>query len=268
MSNLRFAPLQIVGLGHPATTHSDKIDYISVEEDYVGDPACFSERLMRLPEDGQPYRPSVALPDIAAQIPPSREIIEVVITASAMKLNPGFIEACREITARAATPVEFHFMSGVPICLALARMRDAIVRALPGAVVHGFHDYAGYMARVNRSDLFLSPFPFGNTNGIVDALTLGLPGICRRGPEVFECIDGAIFERVDMPAWTTAENTEDYITAAVRMIDGHKERTALRQRLIETRAVKRCFEGRPQAFAEHVLKLMRESTNQRVEVPA
>ncbi len=263
MSNLRIAPLQIAGLGHPATTHSDKIDYVSVEEDYVGDPACFSERLMMLPKDGQPYRPSVALPDIVAEIPPSRETLEVVVTASAMKLNPGFLQACREIGARAATPVEFHFMSGMPSGLPLERMREVIGRALPGAIVHGFHDYASYLARVNRSDLFLSPFPFGNTNGIVDALTLGLPGVCKRGPEVFERIDGALFERVGMPSWTTAESVEDYIAAAVRMIDAHAERTALRQSLIDTRAVERCFEGRPQAFGENVLKRVRENRRNR-----
>ncbi|MFM0752778.1 glycosyl transferase family 1 [Paraburkholderia strydomiana] len=259
MSNLRVAPLQIAGLGHPATTHSDKIDYVSVEEDYVGDPACFSERLMKLPKDGQPYRPSVALPEISARIPPARETLEVVITASAMKLNPGFLAACREIGARAATPVEFHFMSGVPAGLALDQMREVIGRAVPGAVVHEFCQYADYLERVNRSDLFLSPFPFGNTNGIVDALTLGLPGVCKRGPEVFERIDGALFERVGMPPWTTADNVEGYIAAAVRMIDGHDERTALRQRLIDTRAVERCFEGRPEAFAESALALMLES---------
>jgi hypothetical protein len=259
MSNLRVAPLQIAGLGHPATTHSDKIDYVSVEEDYVGDPACFSERLMKLAKDGQPYRPSVALPEISARIPPARETLEVVITASAMKLNPGFLAACREIGARAATPVEFHFMSGVPAGLALDQMREVIGRAVPGAVVHEFCQYADYLERVNRSDLFLSPFPFGNTNGIVDALTLGLPGVCKRGPEVFERIDGALFERVGMPPWTTADNVGGYIAAAVRMIDGHDERTALRQRLIDTRAVERCFEGRPEAFAESALALMLES---------
>jgi hypothetical protein len=259
MSNLRVAPLQIAGLGHPATTHSDKIDYVSVEEDYVGDPACFSERLMKLPKDGQPYRPSVALPEISARIPSARTTLEVVITASAMKLNPGFLAACREIGARAATPVEFHFMSGVPAGLALDQMREVIGRAIPGAVVHEFCQYAGYLQRVNRSDLFLSPFPFGNTNGIVDALTLGLPGVCKRGPEVFERIDGALFERVGMPSWTTADNVEGYIAAAVRMIEGHDERTALRQRLIDTRAVERCFEGRPEAFAESALALMLES---------
>ncbi|MEA3085621.1 MAG: hypothetical protein QOC89_3318 [Paraburkholderia sp.] len=257
MSNLRVAPLQIAALGHPATTHSDKIDYISVEEDYVGDPACFSEPLMKLPKDGQPYRPSVALPDIVARIPPPRETLQVVITASAMKLNPGFLDACRAIGERAATPVEFHFMSGVPSGLPFDHLRDVIARALPGAVVHDFHDYAMYLARVNESDLFLSPFPFGNTNGIVDALTLGLPGVCKRGPEVFEQIDGALFERVGMPSWITTDSVEAYIIAAVRMIDQHDERTALRQRLIDTQAVQRCFEGRPEAFGESVLKLMR-----------
>lgn len=256
MSNLRIAPLQIAALGHPATTHSDRIDYISVEEDYVGDPGCFSERLMKLPKDGQPYRPSVALPDIVAQIPSRREMLQIVITASAMKLNPGFLDACREIGARASTPVEFHFMSGVPSGLPFDRLRDVVACAVPGAVVHDFHDYAAYLARVNQSDLFLSPFPFGNTNGIVDALTLGLPGVCKRGPEVFEQIDGALFDRVGMPSWTTTESIEAYIAAAVRMVDQHDERTALRQRLIDTQAVQRCFEGRPQAFGESVLKLM------------
>ena len=268
MSNLRIAPLQIAGLGHPATTHSDKIDYVSVETDYVGDPACFSERLMKLPKDGQPYRPSVSLPDIVARIPPSRDVLEVVVTASAMKLNPGFLDACREIGARATTPVEFHFMSGVPSGLPLERMREVIGDALPRAVVHGFHDYAGYLARVNRADLFLSPFPFGNTNGIVDALTLGLPGVCKRGPEVFERIDGALFERVGMPSWATADSVEDYVAAALRMIDAHEERTALRQRLIDTRAVERCFEGRPQAFGESVLKVMRKNRSHRAEAMA
>ncbi|MDE1010058.1 MAG: glycosyl transferase family 1 [Paraburkholderia fungorum] len=256
MSNLRIAPLQIAALGHPATTHSDKIDYISVEEDYVGDPACFSEQLMKLPKDGQPYRPSVALPDIVARIPPSRETLQVVVTASAMKLNPGFLDACREIGTLAVTPIEFHFMTGVPSGLQFDHLRNVVVRAVPGAVVHDFHGYAEYLARVNQSDLFLSPFPFGNTNGIVDALTLGLPGVCKRGPEVFEQIDGALFERVGMPSWTVTDSVEAYIATAVRMIDQHDERTALRQRLIDTHAVQRCFEGRPQAFGESVLKLL------------
>jgi hypothetical protein len=268
MSNLRVAPLQIAGLGHPATTHSDKIDRVSVEVDFVGDPGCFSERLMTLPGDGQPYRPSVAMPDIVAHIPPPCERLKVVITASAMKLNPRFLDACREIATRAATSVEFHFMTGVPAGLPLDRMRDVIGSALPGAHVHGFHNYAEYLAHINQADLFLSPFPFGNTNGIVDAITLGLPGICKRGPEVFERIDSALFERVGMPSWTVAETVEEFVVAAARMIDAHDERITLRKHLIDTHAVNRFFEGRPEAFGESVLKLVRANAGQREKAEA
>ena len=35
-SNTRFAPVQVIALGHPATTHSDFIEYVIVEDDYVG----------------------------------------------------------------------------------------------------------------------------------------------------------------------------------------------------------------------------------------
>ena len=57
VSNLRFAPLQMMALGHPATTHSPCIDYVVVEEDYVGDHGVFSEKLLVLPSDALPYVP-------------------------------------------------------------------------------------------------------------------------------------------------------------------------------------------------------------------
>ncbi|MFR5627765.1 MAG: adhesin, partial [Haemophilus parainfluenzae] len=34
-SNIRLAPVQVIALGHPATTHSDFIEYVIVEDDYV-----------------------------------------------------------------------------------------------------------------------------------------------------------------------------------------------------------------------------------------
>jgi glycosyltransferase involved in cell wall biosynthesis len=162
---------------------------------------------------------------------------------------------------RAGVPVEFHFMAGVIAGLPLQHMRRVVSQTVPGASVHGLHDYVAYLARVDQSDLFLSPFPFGNTNGIVDAFTLGVPGVCKTGPEVFEHIDGALFARAGMPAWTTANTVEAYIEAAVRMITRHEEREALRRQLIETRAVERFFEGRREVFGERVLQLVAEHRN-------
>ncbi|HEY3599658.1 MAG TPA: glycosyl transferase family 1, partial [Paraburkholderia sp.] len=258
MSNLRVAPLQIAALGHPATTRSDRIDYVSVEEDYVGDPSCFSEKLLTLPRDGQPYVASSALPEIRTAVPARRDTLQIVVTASQMKLNPHFFDACRQIQSRSNVPVQFHFMTGVRHGLLLEHMRRVAAIALPGAIMHGFHSYANYLARVNHADMFLCPFPFGNTNGIVDAFTLGLPGVCKTGPEVFEHIDGALFERAGMPAWTTASTVEGYIDAAVRMIEQHDERETLRRQLIDTKAVNRFFEGRPEVFGERVLQLVQQ----------
>jgi hypothetical protein len=152
--------------------------------------------------------------------------------------------------------VQFHLMTGVRHGLLLEHMRSVVELALPGAIVHGFHAYADYLARIHHADMFLSPFPFGNTNGIVDAFTLGVPGVCTTGPEVFERIDGALFARAGMPAWTITASVDDYVNAAVRMIDAHGEREALRARLIETKTVERFFEGNPSGFGERVLQLV------------
>ncbi|HFW3290492.1 TPA: cobalt ABC transporter permease, partial [Salmonella enterica subsp. enterica serovar Poona] len=54
LSNLRLAPLQLVGLGHGASTFCGQLDGFVVEEDFVGDPACFSERVCAVPADSMP----------------------------------------------------------------------------------------------------------------------------------------------------------------------------------------------------------------------
>ena len=107
LSNLRLAPLQLMALGHPATTHSPYIDYVVVEEDYVGDAACFSEKLLILPADALPYVPSAAAqparPPVLRQ---NASPVKIAVCATTMKLNPKFLWACADITRKATTPVE------------------------------------------------------------------------------------------------------------------------------------------------------------------
>ena len=49
--------------------------------------------------------------------------------------------------------------------------------------------------------MMVNPFPFGNTNGIIDMVTLGLVGICKTGAEVHEHIDEGLFKRLGLPEW-------------------------------------------------------------------
>ncbi|MEM5340080.1 adhesin [Paraburkholderia azotifigens] len=258
MTNVRVAPLQIAALGHPATMHAACIDYVSVEEDFVGDPACFSEKLMRLPKDGQPYVPSKLLTDITPSVPERGKYLNIAVTASAMKLNPRFLDACRQIIETAGIPVCFHFMTSWAEGLDIAYVRKLIESALPrsNVLVYGGLSYSTYLKVINVMDMFVSPFPFGNTNGIVDAFTLGLPGVNLCGREVFEHIDSGLFERAGMPAWLTAHSLDEFVRAGVRLATQHDEREALRRQMIEKKAVERIFEGRPEAFGRHVLALV------------
>ncbi|WP_321796192.1 glycosyl transferase family 1 [Caballeronia sp. J97] len=260
LSNLRVAPLQIAGLGHPATTHAERIDYVSVEEDFVGDPSCFSEKLLCLPKDGQPYQPSARLSAITPRIPSARPCTHVAIAASMMKLNPGFLEACSTIAERLGGAVHLHFLtsgSSILTLMHLSRILDQTLRA-GTYTVHGFEPYPEYMNSLNGMDMFLSPFPFGNTNGIVDAFTVGLPGVCKTGAEVFERIDGALFARAWLPGWLVADTVEEYVEAAVRLAKNRNERESLRSSMLERNIVQRLFGGRPEVFGEMVLELVNE----------
>jgi hypothetical protein len=120
LANLRVAPRTVVGLGHPATTHSPVIDRVAVEEDFVGDAACFSEQLLLLPSDGQPYRPPKALRTLELGVKAPNDTVQIAIVAVGMKINPRFLAVCRQIAQEPATPVHLHFFvgnaAGLTIC--------------------------------------------------------------------------------------------------------------------------------------------------------
>ncbi|MDD1610256.1 MAG: hypothetical protein LUO95_06535, partial [Methylococcaceae bacterium] len=55
LANFRFAPLQITTLGHSASTFAPQMDYFIIDEDFVGDEACFSEKVIKTPNDAFPF---------------------------------------------------------------------------------------------------------------------------------------------------------------------------------------------------------------------
>jgi len=262
LSNLRIAPLQIMGLGHPATSHASAIDYVVVEEDYVGDPTCFSEKLLRLPRDGMPYRPSAAIqgPHAVAAINDTvPAVINIAVCATTMKLNPGFLEACAEIARRSVVPVHFSFLLGDGIGLVFAQVQRAVRHQLGNtATVHSRRPYATYMELIAECDMFINPFPFGNTNGIIDTVGVGLVGVCKTGPEVHEHIDQALFGRLGLPEWLVTETVEAYIQAAVRLANEHAERNQIRRQHAGPDKLQVLFQGRPEIMGMRFQQLLEE----------
>ena len=260
VSNARFAPIQVIALGHPATTHSEFIEYVIVEDDYVGSASCFSETLLRLPKDALPYVPSSLAPtDVQYVLQETPEVVNIGIAATTMKLNPYFLETLKTIRDRAKVKVHFHFALGQSIGITHPYVARFIRSYLGNdATAHPHSPYNRYLDVLHNCDMMLNPFPFGNTNGIIDMVTLGLVGVCKTGPEVHEHIDEGLFKRLGLPEWLIADSVEDYIERAIRLAENHQERLALRRHIIENNGLKTLFSGDPSPMGKMLFAKLTE----------
>jgi len=85
------------------------------------------------------------------------------------------------------------------------------------------------MSSIAQCDMYINPFPFGNTNGIIDMTHLGLVGVCKTGPEVFEHIDEGLFRRMGLPAELIASSVDEYVDATIALAVDHQRRHDLRK---------------------------------------
>jgi hypothetical protein len=216
IASLRLAPIQCVSFGHTATTMSAAMDYFILPEDFLGSKDVFSEKVLALPKAAMPFQPR---PFQKLDKPQPDGIVRVAVPASTMKLNPILFDAIAEIVARARSRTEIQFFPLAGTGLPYIELVRVVAHRIKAASVFPEAPHETYMERLNACDLFLCPFPYGNMNSIVDSFRLGLPGVCLDGPEAHAHADTAFFARIGLPAELAAQGIEDYIGAAVKLID-------------------------------------------------
>ena len=259
-SNTRLAPVQVIALGHPATTHSDFIEYVIVEDDYVGSEKCFSEQLLRLPKDALPYVPSALAPQhVEYRLRENPEVVNIGIASTTMKLNPYFLAALKAIRDRANVKVHFHFALGQSSGVTHPYV-DRFIKSYLGndATAHPHAPYDQYLRILHNCDMMVNPFPFGNTNGTIDMVTLGLVGVCKTGAEVHEHIDEGLFKRLGLPEWLIANTVDEYVECAIRLAENHQERLELRRHIIENNGLQTLFTGDPNPMGKVLLEKFEE----------
>ena len=259
-SNTRLALVQVIALGHPATTHSDFIEYVIVEDDYVGSEKCFSEQLLRLPKDALPYVPSALAPQhVEYRLRENPEVVNIGIASTTMKLNPYFLAALKAIRDRANVKVHFHFALGQSSGVTHPYVERFIKSYLGNdATAHPHAPYDQYLRILHNCDMMVNPFPFGNTNGIIDMVTLGLVGVCKTGAEVHEHIDEGLFKRLGLPEWLIANTVDEYVERAIRLAENHQERLELRRHIIENNGLQTLFTGDPSSMGKVLLEKFEE----------
>jgi hypothetical protein len=224
LASVRLAPVQAASFGHTATTASPAIDWMILPDDFVGDPALFTERLLRLPPAAMPYCMRAGLDyagvrERAASTRTPGGPVRIAVPASAMKLSPPFFDALADAATRASRPLEFHVFPLGCAGLGYAALTQRLAVRLPMAVAHEEQPYEAYAELLASCDFFVCPFPYGNMNSIVDAALVGLPGVCLDGPEAHAHADAAYFRRLGLPDELVAADREDYVAAIVRLAD-------------------------------------------------
>jgi hypothetical protein len=258
ISSLRLAPLQIVSFGHGASTMNPMMDYFMMPEDCVGSTDRYSERVVALPKAAMPFKSMNYAENLRTAQPPNGPVLKIAIPATIMKINPRFLAALRRVSERAKTPHEFHLITGLARGISYQMLNNQVKRVLPNATVWSEVPFHDYMQRLTGFDFFLSPFPYGNMNSLVDAFHVGLPGICLDGPEPHEHIDAGLFARIGLPPELVAKSVDEYVAAIVRMIDDPAWRSQCQMiaRFADLGAA--FYEGDPGIFTRTVVGLLND----------
>lgn len=218
LANLRWAPLQIMSLGHPATSHSRHMDVCLCGERLFGGQALFSENVLVLnTEIGNlsATHQNMTLPE--APVLPNDEL-RIAVPCHVMKLNFLFVAALKEIERLANKPVRFTFFpneQGVGHVSITQRIKSFF----PTAVVARRANYEQYLALLNEHHIALSPFPFGNASSIIDCLVLNLPIVGLLGDEPHARSDYTVLGAFGLDEYLVADSVDNYVQGAVRYIN-------------------------------------------------
>ncbi|MDZ7620195.1 MAG: hypothetical protein U1E05_24610 [Patescibacteria group bacterium] len=244
LSNMRLAPIQAVGYGHPTTTAGTLIDYfIGGAEVEVAEKAqdFYTEKLVLIP--GLAAVP--VMPNYAPEFPPcADDRIIINLPWGVAKINYPILKRLKAIQERITRPMEFHFFpgSGIHRYHAIPVMRSELGAVLGSdAKVYSNRSYGEYMRELEDAHFSLDSFPFGGYNTIVDALHLGKPVIAQEGDRFYNRASSALLRRVGLDE-LIAYSEEEYIDMAVRLANDDDYRADLTQRLRKTDLKTRIFE--------------------------
>jgi hypothetical protein len=233
LSNLRLAPIQICGYGHPVSTFGSRIDYwlggrdIESIEDHERN---YSERLVLVPGSGvAPNRPDYTPQGLYAP----GEVLLVNCAWTSQKINYPLLERLAGILRHSRRRLRFRIFTGgslsgnsyVPLKRDIAQvLGEANVEVLDGL------PYREYMRQLEQGDFCLDSYPFGGYATATDALYLRKPMITQEGTNFYNRSAASLLRRVGLEELIVHDGAA-YKSLALRLIHDHAYRAGLQARL-------------------------------------
>lgn len=225
-ANLRYAPVQLMTLGHPAPAMCDTIDYAVVSPG-VGE-VCweYGRKVVELSATPR-FEPH---PDVLAHQVSGQKFddgrLHLAVNSSLMKLSPRFLAMCERIEAEATRPVHFHFFASA-MGVMFDRLHQVFERRFRYFTLEPTRTYGGFLQVLERCHVALAAFPFGNTNSTVDTCLVHVPTVAFRGNEPLSIFDRDVLRMAGMPDWLACDTDEAYFQTTMRLIHDDAAREEL-----------------------------------------
>ncbi|HEX5757225.1 MAG TPA: hypothetical protein VFY12_12865 [Arenimonas sp.] len=256
LANLRLAPVQAMSAGHPASSFSPCIDYYVAGRAMLSEQAEFSEKVVALRTQGIGKQPPAGFEAPPAQLREQPQPLRIGVSSTMVKLNAGFLAACRRIAAGANRPLQWVFFPSEQTSGRFDALCAELQRALGDVQVHPRTDYSQYLQWLNDCDLVLGTFPFGGSNSNSDVYLLGKPKICLRDDEPAARTDERSLRSFELPDWMCADDVDGYVEAALRIIRDDTLRLELARHILSREPARVLFEGEQSSHPDELGKAL------------
>jgi hypothetical protein len=256
MSNMRIAPIQAVGYGHPDTTgEGNEIDYFIGGDVEKHSTSAYSETMVLLPGLAQePSRPTAERKNNYKD----DGVVRVNCVWGPDKYNFSLLQMLKGINIKVeqrapGTKFEFHFFGspGMNRYAALPPFARDIRKLLPNVILHTTQEYYDYMENAEMHDFSLNSFPFGCYNVLIESLYMGLPFLTLVGERFYSRAGMWLNEQVGMQQ-NNFTDVNQLVDKAAWLITEPEALRAQREHLAAVDLEERLFTPKGNHFLEAV----------------
>ena len=145
------------------------------------------------------------------------QLTHIAINSKVMKLSSRLIAICQQLNEEFPAMLNFHFFPG-EVGIYDDGLSAKLKNLVPNSTIYAAANYASFLRNIDKCDLALAAFPFGNTNSTVDTHLLKIPVIAHYGPEMGAQTDKLVLSSLGYSSRHINETDNDYLEAAKLLI--------------------------------------------------
>ena len=260
LSNVRLAPIQVTGHGHPVSTFGGKIDYFVMgeETDKMEDlEKNYSETPIVLPGLGcTPVWPMYERQNL------TREADHVLANCvwGPDKYNYTAMRMLQEM-ARRSDKLHLNIFAsrGVHRYNAFLPFKGEIEQILGRrCTVQSEKEYMAYMEEAEYGQFAINSWPFGGYNTVVEALYLGKPVVTLEGDRFYNMAASALLRRVGLDNLIT-KTAPEFIDLCAKMANDPEYLAEQQEKLASVDLRTALFESTEPQYFEKMMEYVIEN---------